>query len=234
MMSQTYPEQAVSDSTRVSYNSISTGGLMGWQSYSAVSEDCNGNKTSTDYDHKYQLMGLGFARTVQTGKAKSYTLGLSAYIGKHDEEITGSFSLDRPKLTTYGFNPFFQADFPKIAVGVGMHFGDMSFISVAPEASSVRRFSVYPQAYMRIGRLERFFFELSFARNFPSSFPGNVGQFNIGFPLKARTIQQRCISDRNVDRHRVIPLSKHTFRRTSCYGALCRLSWFAIYDSGGI
>ena len=40
---------------------------------------------------------------------------------------------------------------------------------------------------MRFGRLERFFFELSFARNFPSSFPGNVGQFNIGFPLKAKT-----------------------------------------------
>jgi prolipoprotein diacylglyceryltransferase len=187
MMSQTYPEQAASDSTRISYNSISTGGLMGWQSYSAVSEDCNGNKTSTDYNHKYQLMGLGFARTVQTGKAKSYTLGLSAYLGKHDEEITGSYSLDRPELTTYGFNPFFQADFRKIAVGVGMHFGDMSFISIDPEASSVRRFSVYPQAYMRLGRLERFFFELSFARNFPSSFPGNVFQFNIGFPLKAKT-----------------------------------------------
>ena len=70
MMSQTYPEQAVSDSTRISYNSISTGGLMGWQSYSAVSEDCNGNKTSTDYNHKYQLMGLGFALQFKPGKPK--------------------------------------------------------------------------------------------------------------------------------------------------------------------
>ena len=94
MMSQTYPEQAASDSTRISYNSISTGALMGWQGYSAVTEDCDGNNlSSTEYNHKYQLMALGFSRTVQTGKARSYTLGLSAYTGKHDEEITGSLHI---------------------------------------------------------------------------------------------------------------------------------------------
>jgi prolipoprotein diacylglyceryltransferase len=194
MMSQTYPEQAASDSTRISYNSISTGGLMGWQTFSAVTEDCDGaNLSSTEYNHKYQLMALGFSRTVQTGKARSYTLGLSAYTGKHDEEITGTYSSDRPELTTYGINPFFQADFPKLAIGVGMHFGDMSFISIEPAISSVRRFSVYPQAYMRFGRLERFFAELSFARNFPGSFPANVFQANLGFPFKPKTFNSGVI-----------------------------------------
>ena len=188
MMSQTFPEQAVSDSTRISYNSISIGALVGGQDFSAVTEDCDGNNLSTtDYKHKYQLMALGFSHTVQTGKARSYTLGLSAYAGKHDEEVTGVYTSDRPELNTYGFTPYVQADFPIFAFGVGGTFGDMSLISTSPEVSSVRRYSVYPQLYLRFGHIERFFAEFSWARNFPGSFPGTVLQANLGFPLKVNT-----------------------------------------------
>lgn len=183
LMSQTYPEQASNDSTLISYNTISTGALMGWQSATVVAEDCDGNRIgSTEYKHQYRLMALGLSRTVQTGKSRSYTLGLSGYTGRHEEEIIGS-SYPKRDLTTYGINPFTQLDFPAFGFGAGAHFGDMTFIS-DPESSSITRYSVYPQAYVRFGRLERFFGELSWARNFPSSFPGTVFQANLGFPLK--------------------------------------------------
>jgi hypothetical protein len=131
-------------------------------------------------------MALGFSRTVQTGKFKSFTFGVSGYTGKHEEEISGTYSYPKRDLTTYGITPYGQMDFRAIGFGLGVHFGDMTFIS-DPEASSIVRYSVYPQAYVRFGRLDRFFGELSFARNFPSSFPGTVLQGNIGFALKKDT-----------------------------------------------
>jgi prolipoprotein diacylglyceryltransferase len=212
-MSQTYPEQAASDSTRISYNTISTGGLMGWQHLEYVVEDCDGNKyTQSEYKHQYRLIGLGFSRTVQTGKSKSYTLGLSAYAGKHEEEIVLGGYPNR-KLTTYGINPYGQLDLPKFGLGLGVHVGDMTFID-SPEESSIIRYSVYPQAYLRFGRLHRFFTELSFARNFPSSFPGTVFQANLGFPLVKNTVNSGVFrigtsSSTGIFLSASIPMGKH-------------------------
>ncbi len=185
LMSQTYPEQATNDSTTISYNTISVGGLFGKQNLSIVAEDCDGNNISeTEYKHRYQLAALGLSRTIQTGKAKSFTFGLNAYTGMHDEYVTGAIESDRRELRTYGFNPFVQLDLPYFALGAGAHFGDMSFIYTEPVATSVKRYSFYPQLYMRFGDLTRFFGEASLARNFPGSFPGTVFQTNIGFGLK--------------------------------------------------
>jgi len=184
LMSQTYPEQATSDSTKISYNTISVGGLFGKQNLSMITEDCDGNKmTETAYKHRYQLAALGLSRTIQTGKAESFTFGLNAYTGIHDEYVTGEIESDRPELRSYGFNPFAQLDLPYFALGVGAHLGDMSFIHTEPIITSVKRYSFYPQAYMRFGNLSRFFGEVSLARQFPSSFPGSVFSTNIGFSL---------------------------------------------------
>jgi prolipoprotein diacylglyceryltransferase len=188
MMSQTYPEQAVSDSTRISYNSISTGALAGWQQFSMVTEDCDGNNMSTtQYKHKYQLMALGLSHTVQTGKTKSYTLGISAFAGEHGEEIVGDNSSESPEMSIWGITPYVQADFPIFGFGVGGTFGDMTLVSAEPEVSPVKRYSAYPQLYLRFGHLERFFAEFSWARNFPSAFPGTVLQASLGFPLRPKT-----------------------------------------------
>jgi phosphatidylglycerol:prolipoprotein diacylglycerol transferase len=184
LMSQTYPEQATSDSTKISYNTISVGGLFGKQDLSIITKDCDGNKVGeTAYKHRYHLAALGISRTIQTGKAKSFTFGLNAYTGIHDEYVTGEIESDRPELRSYGFNPFAQLDLPYFAVGVGAHLGDMSFIYTEPMITSVKRYSFYPQAYMRFGDLRRFFGEISLARQFPSSFPGSVFSTNIGFSL---------------------------------------------------
>ena len=185
LMSQTYPEQATSDSSKISYNTISVGGLFGKQDLSMVMEDCNGNDISgTVYKHRYQLAALGLSRTIQTGIAKSFTFGLNAYTGIHDEYATGAIESDRPELRSYGFNPFVQLDLPYFALGAGAHLGDMSFIYAQPQVTSVKRYSFYPQAYMRFGDLNRFFGEVSFARQFPGSFPGSVFSANIGFGMR--------------------------------------------------
>ena len=194
MMSQTYPEQAASDSTKISYNTISIGGLLGSQNLSLVTEDCDGNKVSeTEFKNKYRLAALGFSRTVQTGKAKSISFGLNAYTGVHDENVTGFISSDRPELRSYGFNPFVQLDYRTFAFGTGVHVGDMSFIGEAQDATSVKRYSVYPQVYMRFGNLNRVFGELSWAKNFPSSFPGTYLQANMGFGLKPNSLNSGTI-----------------------------------------
>jgi hypothetical protein len=133
---------------------------------------------------------MGFSRTIQTGKAKSFMFGLNAYTGIHDEYVDGAIETDRPELRTYGFNPFVQLDLPYFALGAGGHFGDMSFIHTEPLETSVKRYSFYPQLYMRFGDLNRFFGELSYARHFPSSFPGLVFQANIGFGLQKGSINK--------------------------------------------
>jgi hypothetical protein len=185
MMSQTYPEQALSDSTRISYKTISVGALLGQQNLSVIEESCDGSQISeTEYHNSYQLAALGLSRTIQTGKAKSFTFGLNAYTGTHDEHATGGIETDRPELRSYGFNPFVQFDLQYVALGAGGHFGDMSFIHNDPLVTSVKRYSFYPQFYVRVGDLSRFFGEASLARNFPGSFPGSVFQTNIGFSLE--------------------------------------------------
>lgn len=179
-MCQTYPEQAESDTTRIAYNTISMGGLVGKQDLTMI----NGCATEpTEYQNKYRLAALGFSRTVQTGTAKSYTFGLSGYLGTVDEKLLGTYAGDRPALTTYGISPYGQLDYRSIGLGLGLHFGDMALIGTDPTATAIKRYSVYPQAYLRIGPLNRFFGELSWARGFPSTFPSNVFQGNIGFPF---------------------------------------------------
>jgi len=192
MMSQTFPEQAASDTTTISYNTISVGGLLGSKNLMinpVSTTDCDGNTTNIpgrQYMNKYKVAALGFSRTIQTAKDKSFTFGLSAYAGKHDEQATGIPS-DRPELFTYAFNPYIQTDSRLLGFGAGLHFGDMTFIPADPGASSFKRYSFYPQLYMRIGHLKYVFGEINFARNFPSSFPSMVFQTSLGVSLNKRS-----------------------------------------------
>ena len=194
MMSQTYPEQAASDSTKISYNTISIGGLLGSQNLSVApisSTDCDGNSTyipGKEYENKYKIAAIGFSRTIQTAEAKSFTFGLNAYTGVHDEYVTGGLTSDRPELHTYGFNPFIQSDSRLFGFGAGFHMGDMSYIPSDQEVTSIKRYSFYPQVYMRIGHLKYVFGEINLARNFPSSFPGTFFQTSLGFGVNRKNV----------------------------------------------
>ena len=50
--------------------------------------------------------------------------------------------------------------------------------------SSVDNTYFYPEAYLRIGRTDRVFGEMSLARHFPSSFPNLLFQTDIGFSFR--------------------------------------------------
>ena len=186
IMSQTYPEQAASDSTKITYNTISIGGLLGAEYptlAAVVTSDCDGNSTvvpETKYKHTFKLAGLGLSRTIQTGISKSVTIGLNGYMGIHNESVTGAYFNERI-IHSYGINPFVQADFKRFAIGTGVHIGDMSVIGSPDRATSITRYRVYPQFYMRFGNLNTVFGELSYANNFPGSFPGNQFQGDVGF-----------------------------------------------------
>ncbi|MDH4092087.1 MAG: prolipoprotein diacylglyceryl transferase [Cyclobacteriaceae bacterium] len=188
LMSQTYPEQADSDSTKIAYNTISIGGLLGSQTL--TNEDCNSHE---DYTHKYRLAAVGFSRTLETAKAESFTFGLNAYTGIHDEYATGTIVSDRPALHSYGFNPFIQVDHRRFAVGTGIHVGDMSHIGKPQQGTSIKRYWLYPQFYMRFGNLNRVFGEISWARNFPSSFPGAYLQASMGFGLNPNKLNSGMV-----------------------------------------
>jgi len=193
LMSQTYPEQATSDSTLISYNTISIGGLYGQQNFKidqTTTTDCGGVPTiipGRQYDNTYTTGALGFSRTIQKARGKSFTFGLSGFIGEHKESLTVNSS---PPLSggtqqyeIFGLNPYIQSDGRIVGFGVGAHFGDFTILEGDADTSSVKTINAYPQFYFRIGMLNNVFGELTLARNFPGSFPGNYFQTNIGFGL---------------------------------------------------
>ena len=93
-------------------------------------------------------------------------------------------------MTMYGINPFFQWDTKYAGTGLGFHFGDLLRQTGRPaegpinSLSSVDNPHFYPQIYLRLGRMDRIFCEMSFARNFPSSFTDLTFQANIGFSFR--------------------------------------------------
>ena len=192
LMSQTYPEQATSDSTLISYNTISLGGLYGQQNFTidpTTITDCGGVPTAVpgrQYDNTYTIGALGFSRTIQKAKGKSFTFGLNGFLGEHKESLKVNSSPPFSGSTQYeifGFNPYIQGDGRIVGFGVGAHIGDLTVLEGDADTSSVHTINAYPQVYFRIGMLKTVFGELSLARNFPGSFPGTYFQTNIGFAV---------------------------------------------------
>ena len=184
LMSQTYPELATSDSTLVSYNTISSGILGGQQDFgigSITTQDCNGNPVTVpakEYDNSYSIVGLGFSRTVQKGRDKSFTYGISAFKGHHNEFVRHAYDQE---YDVYGFTPYIQNDWRYIGFGAGGHVGSFTMLRGDANESSASKVSAYPQLYLRFGKLRSVFGEISLARNFPVSFPSTYFSTGIGF-----------------------------------------------------
>jgi prolipoprotein diacylglyceryltransferase len=192
LMSQTYPEQVNSDSTLISYNTFSLGGLYGQQNFTVnqrVESGCGGPPVTIpgrQYDNTYSIAALGFSRTIQKTTDKSFTFGLSGFLGEHKEslEVRSSPAVSASaKYDVFGFNPYIQTDGRIVGFGVGAHLGDLTILEGDADTSSVKTINAYPQVYFRIGMLRTVFGELTLARNFSGSFPGTYFQTNIGFAL---------------------------------------------------
>ena len=129
MMSQTYPEYAESDSTIISYNTISVGGLWGSRDLSSSGyDDCSGKSdgVSSNFQTQYQIGGLAFSRTTQKKEAKSFTWGASAFYGKFEEDAyyrrgvhpwVTEISSTRTE-STYGISPRVQWDYKYAGIGI--------------------------------------------------------------------------------------------------------------------
>jgi len=211
MMSQTYPEFAESDSTQVSYNTISVGGLWASQTLEYGGYNSCSSKTVPQGDlfqNEYQVYGLGFSRTTQIKEANSFTWGISAFQGKFKEDVHHHESYpSQPVVITdesrtmnmFGINPYIQWDARYVGIGFGFHAGDLLKQAKHPDEqpfysrSSVEDIYFYPQAYLRLGRLDRIIGELSFSRNFPSSLPDLMFQANIGFSVKFNELNRGVI-----------------------------------------
>ena len=99
----------------------------------------------------------------------------------------------------FGITPYVQWDSRYAGIGFGFHAGDLLKQANHPEEqpihsrSSVEDIYFNPQAYLRLGRLDRLFGELSFLRNFPSSFPDLMFQANLGFSVKYNELNRGVI-----------------------------------------
>ncbi|HEX6893037.1 MAG TPA: prolipoprotein diacylglyceryl transferase family protein, partial [Chryseolinea sp.] len=211
MMSQTYPEFTESDSTKISYNTISVGGLWGSQTLDYGGYRACSSKTVPQNDrfqNEYEVGALGFSRTTQIKEANSLTWGVSAFYGtlkeeqEHRENYRSAPSVainDSRTINMYGINPYVQWDTRYAGTGIGVHFGhlvsqirDLDGMYSRLE-TTVENVNYYPQVYFRLGRVDRIFGEASFARNFPSSFPDLRFQANVGFSLKYNNLNRGAI-----------------------------------------
>ena len=137
-----------------------------------------------DGNRQYLLDWSGTRRTIQNAKDKSFTFGLSGFVGEHKESLTVRSSTPvniRTQYELFGLNPYIQADGRIVGFGVGAHLGDFTVLEGDADTSSVKTINAYPQVYFRIGMLSQVFGELSLARGLRGRFPGTYFQTNIGF-----------------------------------------------------
>lgn len=190
--SQTLPEYTAQngDSTKRYYNTFCIGVLTGQANLTYILK-VNGDPipaTTTQLNNLFSGIGTGFSRSTQLGWEENLMYGVNAYVGRHQEKVSGAFT-GTQVLTFYGFNPFIQYDREKMGMGFGIHIGNMSQIRSSYDwdddnFSSVRRFAVFPSFNFRWGNLQKLFTEIKFANQFPASFPAQTFQLSLGFGLK--------------------------------------------------
>ncbi|MEX2234904.1 MAG: hypothetical protein WD824_22260 [Cyclobacteriaceae bacterium] len=128
----------------------------------------------------YNANAIGFSRVVQQSKTKIVQFGIDAFSGKHKEELDGVTTND---ISIVGIHPHFQYDAKLL--GFGFHAGSLSELSdydfdTRNQITSLRKMSLYPALYFRLGYINRFFGEMKLAQQFPTSFPSLTFQTNLG------------------------------------------------------
>lgn len=165
------------------YHEISIGGYTGSNSFTHYTEDCEGNKFK-DYKFKenYYLMGLGYKYVNEIDDDKKFTIGIGASYGKLKEQVVDlnyTYTQD-----IYMFSPYVKYDLRIIGFGGGLLAGDISLFG--PYDSNkpftvFRRYSVLPQAHLRIGNLQKVWGEYNYGYRFPGIAPANEYEILLGF-----------------------------------------------------
>jgi prolipoprotein diacylglyceryltransferase len=194
LMSQTTQHIAKSDSTRISYNTISLG-LMGGSADMIYgedySDDCFDEGERTAYSNEYSAFALGYSHTQQRGES-STTFGVNWFKGKHNQSSASSTIVDFKEtsyhLSTFAFSPYVHFNRPKIGFGIGLHAGEFSRIVPVEngDPSTLKKYNFYPSFRFRVGKLSTVYFDYRFADQFPTALPVLSHQFALGIGFTKR------------------------------------------------
>ena len=195
LMSQTVPENGQDSLFDKSYKTISVGFGYGQfeNSHTYITGSGCGSIANTEYfDQRYTLAAVGYSSTrINTDSQNSFTWGVNTLFGQHNETgLTDVIENSRPLLGVTGYARY---DHRWVGLGLGLHTGSISYTleNLSEERSGIpntakRTPFIYPQAYIRVGPPDIFFFDYRLADHFPSALPGFRHQFGIGTGLGSR------------------------------------------------
>ena len=189
LMSQTLPENE-----KTTYKSVKIGYSGGnFETYHNIGTGTGCDRVSeTQYFHqKFRMAGVGYSVTGIKGKNMT-EYGLNSYIGSHTE--LAETSKIETTATIFGLNPFIKYDIKWYGIGAGLHVGSLRFspthwveqsTSKLPETGT-KESPVLPQLYVRFGPTHIAFISYRYADLFPSPFPANNQNLELGsgFGLK--------------------------------------------------
>lgn len=187
LMGQTSVDQGKTKS----FKSIKLGYSQGeYESYhsSGRGEGCDRQSLGQDFQQQYKLIGGGYSITKEEAK-NVFEYGLNGYFGQQKEY--GVETGVNNEILIAGINPFVNYEMNWLGVGGGLHLGNLSNAPEhwseqgeikMPETGS-KRSPVYPQFSVRLGHQRFLFLKYNFANQFPSPFPGQMHQIELGTGL---------------------------------------------------
>lgn len=189
LMAQTFPDNKPDSALVKTYKSIKIGFATGnYQNSNDIGtgEGCDRVSNTEYFEQKYTLAGAGFSITKEKPELEqSMTYGIKAFIGQHNE--TRLSDNNQKKTFLIGITPYINYDERWYGFGGGLNIGNLSFTTEnlskdgtgTPKSGSIYT-PVYPQLYLRVGRLDWVFADYHLADYFPSALPGFRQQLGIG------------------------------------------------------
>jgi len=154
--------------------------------YEGEDENCGPYYSSTYFRQRYSLKGVQFnLKYDYLEKNYSTNFGLNIYGGIHSEKpLDNNLRNVWNDYNIFVVNPSFRFDKEWFGAGVGIHIGNMSYVtynSKANSGESARKLMNYYSMFSyRIGPKNILYCEYRLADWFPSAFPSYRHQFSIG------------------------------------------------------
>jgi len=195
-MGQTLPNDTTK---RKIYYTIKMGGSLGdyfnevrYNPRLSLGEDCMSDEPIDPhmiydkqvFEHKYRTAGIGVSRS-EVLKKYNMSYGVNIWGGQHNENKLGELPVNKSLI--FGINPNFRIDWRWVGIGSGVQLGNLSYslydnalISDSVITSASKRLHIYPEYLVRFGPYDIIDAEINLGYQFPSPFPGLLGQLSIG------------------------------------------------------
>src|SRR4030043_1072215 len=193
-MGQTLPNDTT---TRKIYYTIKMGGSLGdyynqvrYNPHDLIDEDC----ISTDpqiivydeqvFNQKFKTGGIGVSRS-EVFEKYNMSYGVNILGGQHKENKLDELPVNESLI--FGINPNFRIDWRWFGMGTGVHIGkldyslpDYSKISKSVITSGTKHSFILPELFVRFGPYDIIDAEIKYGFQFPSPYPGLLGQLSLG------------------------------------------------------